>query len=626
MSGIRRGPNPRLGFGAALLLAASMLFLSCTRETEGPAQVKYLIGVSQANLSEPWRIAMCEDIKAEAARHKDIRVVFSDASDSTQKQIEDVRHFLSYKVDLLIISPIDSLALTPVVTEAYRTIPVILLDRAVEGFDYTLFIGPDNLQIGREAGRYVTGLLGSSAGTVLEIQGRPGSPPTLGRSNGFNEIISKRKNITVLPPIGADWLKDRAEDNFLERMPASPSVDVVFAQNDSMAYGAYLAEQKAGRKNIKFIGIDGLPGPNGGIDLVRRGILAATFICPTGGKEAIEYGVDILNHREGIPKKIFLRTRKLTPTDLKTEKLPAPYVEATTKPAGKKIVIGFAQVGHESHWREANTVSIKEAVAKAGFDLRFVDCENDPAKQIQAVRDFIKRQVDIIAFSPIVESDWEPALVEAKAAGIPVILIDRAVDTKDDSLWVTYVGSDFLEEGRRAGRWVLDAMKDRGDVKIVELQGTRGSAPAIDRQIGFDETILGHPAFRIVRSESSDFTFEGGRTTMKRILKEDEGRIDVLFAHNDDMALGAIKSMEEAGLKPGRDIKIVSVDSVRTAFEAMIAGKLNCTVECTPLLGPQLVKAVQDYMAGKYLPIRIITSEGVFPAETARSELPNRKY
>ncbi|MGA2379658.1 MAG: ABC transporter substrate-binding protein [Spirochaetia bacterium] len=294
-----------------------------------------------------------------------------------------------------------------------------------------------------------------------------------------------------------------------------------------------------------------------------------------------------------------------------------------------RIVLGFAQVGKESNWRLANTESIKTAARQAGIDLVFVDSEQQPEKQLAAVRSFIVRKVDIIAFSPIVESGWEPVLREAKAAGIPVFITDRAVDVKDESLWVTLMGSDFLEEGRRAARWLINYMKTDKPVNIVELLGTIGSAPEIDRTIGFKEILKDHPNYRIIVSKSGDFFRSVGKEVMQQILGDlaAEGqKMDVLFAHNDDMAIGAIEAMEAAGMKPGKDVVIVSVDGIRDAFTAMIAGKLNASIECSPLLGPQLMKAVKDFMSGKELPVRIVTSEVVFPAEVARAILPTRKY
>jgi simple sugar transport system substrate-binding protein len=400
------------------------------------------------------------------------------------------------------------------------------------------------------------------------------------------------------------------------------------AQNDAMADGARRAARKLGIDGIRVVGIDGLPGPGGGIELVEKGALAATFTCPTGGKEAVINALDILHHEEGIPKKMILKTTLVTRQTIESGALataPRPRLPSPDH----RIVLGFAQVGKESDWRLANTESIKTAARQAGIELVFVNAEQQPEKQLEAVRSFIERKVDIISFSPIVESGWEPVLREAKAAGIPVFITDRAVDVKDESLWVTLMGSDFVEEGRRAARWLLEYMRTSRPVNIVELQGTIGSAPAIDRKVGFEEVLREYPNFRIIVSESGDFFRSVGREVMQRILKDLAARnlrVDVLFAHNDDMAIGAIAAMEAVGLRPGKDVVIVSVDAIRDAFKAMIAGKLNCSVECSPLLGPQLMKAVKDYMSGKDLPVRIVTSEVVFPAEVARSVLPTRKY
>ncbi|WP_230595848.1 ABC transporter substrate-binding protein [Xanthomonas albilineans] len=302
------------------------------------------------------------------------------------------------------------------------------------------------------------------------------------------------------------------------------------------------------------------------------------------------------------------------------------------KDAGKasgQITVGFSQVGAESEWRTANTASIKQAIADAGMKLKFSDAQQKQENQIKALRSFIAQRVDVIAFSPVVESGWETVLREAKVANIPVVLTDRAVKVSDQSLYVTLIGSDFVEEGRKAGRWLLQQspLKD-GDqpVRIVELQGTVGSAPAIDRMRGFKEVIASNPRFQVVRSQSGDFTRAKGKEVMEAFLKAEGRHIDVVYAHNDDMAIGAIQAIEEAGLKPGKDILVISIDGVKGAFEAMQAGKLNVTVECNPLLGPQLVQAIREIKAGKSLPKRIVVQEAVYTQAQAAAELPKRKY
>jgi len=290
-------------------------------------------------------------------------------------------------------------------------------------------------------------------------------------------------------------------------------------------------------------------------------------------------------------------------------------------------VLGFSQIGAESEWRTANTASIQSAAPEAGITLRFSDAQQKQENQIKALRSFIAQRVNVIAFSPVVETGWETVLREAKSANIPVILTDRAVEVSDKSLYLSLIGSDFVEEGRKAGRWLLANTKDiAGDINIVELQGTVGSAPANDRKKGFAEIIAAEPRYKIIRSQTGDFTRAKGKEVMEAFLKAEGKKINVLFAHNDDMAIGAIQAIEEAGMRPGTDITIISIDGVKGAFEAMIAGKLNVTVECSPLLGPQLMAAVKDVVAGKQIPKRIVTEESVFPKETAAQVLPTRKY
>jgi galactofuranose transport system substrate-binding protein len=305
--------------------------------------------------------------------------------------------------------------------------------------------------------------------------------------------------------------------------------------------------------------------------------------------------------------------------------LAASMACALTTLAADKLTVGFSQIGAESGWRTANTESIKSEAAKRGIILKFADAQQKQENQIKALRNFIAQGVDVIAFSPVVETGWQPVLEEIKKAKIPVVLTDRAVKVTDDSLYVTFIGSDFVEEGRRAGEWLAKA--SNGKAMIAELVGTPGSAPAIDRKKGFEEVLAKHPGMKIIKSQSGNFTRAQGKEVMETFLKSpDAKQITALFAHNDDMALGAIQAMEEAGIKPGKDILIVSIDGVKGAFEAMAAGKLNCTVECNPQIGPQLFDAVEAIKAGKPLPKHIPVQEGVFEQSQAAAELPNRKY
>ena len=301
-------------------------------------------------------------------------------------------------------------------------------------------------------------------------------------------------------------------------------------------------------------------------------------------------------------------------------------VSPNPAPATKPLTVGFSQQGAESGWRTANTKSIKDEAAKRGINLKFSDAQGDQDNQVRAVRSFIQQHVEFIAISPKTEDGWQPVLEEAKKAGVPVILTDRLVKGDDPSLYMTFIGSDFVEEGRRAAEWL--AKKTGGKAGIAELQGTAGSSPAIDRKKGFEEGIAKYPDMKIIKSQSGNFERAKGKEVFEAFLRSPEApQITALYAHNDDMALGAIQAIEAAGKKPGTDIIIVSIDGVHDAFQAMLDGKLNCSVECNPLLGPQLFNVVEKLKKGESVPKRVQTEEGVFDQSQVTPEvLKGRGY
>jgi simple sugar transport system substrate-binding protein len=294
------------------------------------------------------------------------------------------------------------------------------------------------------------------------------------------------------------------------------------------------------------------------------------------------------------------------------------------KPAGKKMVVGFAQTGAESGWRLAHTGSVKGEAAKRGVDLKFVDGQNDQSKQIKALYSFINQGVDAIILSPIKEEGWDQVLKEAKEAGIPVLLLDRTVEVKDESLYEAFIGSDFVKEGEMAGEWLANATK--GKCTILELEGTPGSAPAVDRAAGFRKAIKAHPEMKIIESQSGDFRRANGKEIMAAMLNKHSGKINVVYAHNDDMAIGAIQAIEDAGLKPGKDIIIVSVDALGEALKLVVEGKINCTVQCNPLLGPDAFDAVERILAGEKLPKAMYMKDTVYDKSNAAEALKDWKY
>lgn len=535
----------KLAFIAFTLFILMVSFVSSVRDTNGQKdQVQYLVGVSQPNLIEPWRVVMNEEIKREVSRHSDLRVIFTDAANDSKQQKDDVYKLMGYGIDLLIISLDDPILLTPTIAEVYAKIPVIVLGRGVTGYDYTLYIGTDNRLIGSKAGEYVKQLLGPNGGSIVEIQGVQGSPMVDERSLGFREAIAGQDNLRLLQTVYADWQRDRAEDEMAAVLKRSPHIDLVFAQNDAMALGASRALRRSGLQDVKIIGVDGVNSENGGLQLVKNGILSATFTSPTVGGEAIRYALDILNREKGIPKKVILRSHRITTdNDAAFEQRLASYPIIPSQVTGEKhpLKIGFAQVGTESGWRLAHTNSVMAAAKEEEFELLYENADQSQAKQVEAIRKFIQAGVDIIVFSPVVKTGWDQVLKEAKQAGIPVILSDREVKTEDDSLWTSYIGSDFVEEGRRAARWLLQEFGSRGrEVHIVELQGTEGSDPAAGRKQGFEEVISNDFNFQLIESLKGDFTLESGRALMSEALQRRGGDIQVVYAHNDDMALGAM--------------------------------------------------------------------------------------
>ncbi len=302
--------------------------------------------------------------------------------------------------------------------------------------------------------------------------------------------------------------------------------------------------------------------------------------------------------------------------------LPLEYSPPVTAQTPQRV--GFAQVGAESDWRAAETKSIRGEAEKRGVELKFSDGQGKQENQIKAIRSFIAQRLDAIILAPVVETGWEPVLKEARAAKIPVFLVDRGVTVSDESLYVTLIASDFVEEGRMAGRWLVE--KTGGKARVVELQGTVGSAPANDRKRGFEEAIQAHPGMQIVRSQSGDFRRSGGKQVMEAFIQALGREFDAVYAHNDDMALGAIQALDAAGIKPGKDVLLISIDAVRAAFDAMIAGTLNATVECNPLLGPLLFDTIEKHARGETIPKKIINPDRLFEQKDAAEAVKGREY
>jgi len=288
-----------------------------------------------------------------------------------------------------------------------------------------------------------------------------------------------------------------------------------------------------------------------------------------------------------------------------------------------QLTVGFSQVGSESGWRTSFSQAVQAEARDRGIDLKFSDAQQKQENQIRAVRSFIAQGVDAIMIAPVVETGWKPVLTEAKRAGIPVVIVDRNMALEDESLYLTRVASDFVEEGRKAARWLME--ETGGECDIAELQGTVGATAAIDRMTGFNEVIADYPDAEIILSQTAEFTRARGKEIMETFLRStNPDSICAVWAHNDEMALGAVIAMKEAGIDPGDDILVVSVDAVPDIFKAMADGDTNATVELSPHMGGPAFDAIEAHRRGESVPKLISVNGDLFTQDTAAEEFEKR--
>ena len=292
-------------------------------------------------------------------------------------------------------------------------------------------------------------------------------------------------------------------------------------------------------------------------------------------------------------------------------------------PLANTLTVGFSQIGSESGWRAAETAVSKAEAEKRGINLKIADAQQKQENQIKAVRSFIAQGVDAIFIAPVVQTGWGPVLEEARDYDIPVFLLDRGISVEDDSLYTTAITADNVLEGKVAGQWLVDKVGTKA-CKVVELQGTVGASVAIDRKQGFADALKQADNVQIVRTQSGEFTRSKGKEVMESFIKaENNGKnICAVFAHNDDMAIGAIQAIKEAGLKPGSDIVIVSIDAVPDIFKAMLNGEANATVELTPnMAGPAFDALIALKDQGTVPPKKIVTESKLYLPDDAQSQL-----
>lgn len=304
--------NKKYIFFITVCIAIVIVILLKNNKEKVNGEKKFVIGVSEANLYEPWRTAMNDEIRDEAKMHSNLTMIYKDAASDVEKQKQDIKDLVGFGVDLLIVSVNDSKELLESVKDVYKNIPVIVLDRSVTGQDYTLYIGTDMNEIGKEAGKLITELADGKEVSVIEIEGILNSNTDEEISRGFKESISKNKNIKIDRTIVGNWNKSESNDKIRSLVQQGSKIDIIFAHNDYMALGAYYALKEQNVKDVKIVGIDGLKGEDNGMDLIKKGELQGTFVCKTGGRESVLYALKILNKEDNIPKKIVFESDVIT--------------------------------------------------------------------------------------------------------------------------------------------------------------------------------------------------------------------------------------------------------------------------------------------------------------------------
>lgn len=281
----------------------------------------------------------------------------------------------------------------------------------------------------------------------------------------------------------------------------------------------------------------------------------------------------------------------------------------------KKKIVGFSQMENDGPWRIAETKSMREEAAKRGYELIITDAQKQTSKQISDVEDLVARGVSAIFLAPREFEGLAPALAAAKEAKIPVFLIDREAAGKVGEDYVTFIGSNFVQQGERVGEWL--AKNTNGKAGIIELQGTAGASVAIDRAQGFRNAIGKFPDMKILASQPANFSRAEGQKVMENLIQAHGKNITAVYTHNDEMALGAIQALKAANMNPGKDVKVVSVDGQKSALEAIMAGDLNITVESNPRFGPIAFDTYEKFLRRDQLQPEIILEDKFYDSSNA---------
>jgi ribose transport system substrate-binding protein len=591
---------------------------------------KYVIGMSQANKAEPWREAMDSQIAAAAKAYPEFEVVFQDAAQDNAKQVSDVENLLTQGIDLLIISPNEAAPLNDIVKQAWDScVPVIVLDRNLVDPNYSMFIGADNVAIGRGAGQYAAQWCADNGRTecrIAEIRGLEGAPPAKDRGDGFRMGLEDGglSEANIIFSQNADWLRERAVPAAAAAFQSNPDIDVLYGHNDPMAEGAYIAAQDAGIdvSKVLFIGIDALPTPDGGIMSVLEGRIGVTFVYPTGGKQAIEWAKLILEDHINPPLWEVLPFEEVSPGNAQAicNEYACPDAEATTPvpaaaegwtmydlgmvtgtvlpgweypengsplPAGcpvpemkDKYVIGMSQANKAEPWREAMDSQIAAAAADyPDFEVVFQDAAQDNAKQVSDVENLLTQGIDLLIISPNEAAPLNDIVKQAWENCVPVIVLDRNLVDPNYSM---FIGADNVAIGRGAGQYAAKWCADNGrtECKIAEIRGLEGAPPAKDRGDGFRLGLVdgGLSEANIIFSQNADWLRERAVPAAAAAFQSNPD-IDVLYGHNDPMAEGAYIAAQDAGIDVSK-VLFIGIDALPTpdgGIMSVLEGRIGVT-------------------------------------------------
>jgi ribose transport system substrate-binding protein len=625
---------------------------------------KYVIGMSQANKAEPWREAMDSQIAAAAKAYPEFEVVFQDAAQDNAKQVSDVENLLTQGIDLLIISPNEAAPLNDIVKQAWDScVPVIVLDRNLVDPNYSMFIGADNVAIGRGAGQYAAQWCADNGRTecrIAEIRGLEGAPPAKDRGDGFRMglVDGGLSEANIIFSQNADWLRERAVPAAAAAFQSNPDIDVLYGHNDPMAEGAYIAAQDAGIdvSKVLFIGIDALPTPDGGIMSVLEGRLGVTFVYPTGGKQAIEWAKLILEDHINPPLWEVLPFDEVNPDNAQAicNAFACPNAEAATPvptaaegwtmytlgmvtgtvlpgweypangsplPAGcpvpatkDKYVIGMSQANKAEPWREAMDSQIAAAAAAyPDFEVVFQDAAQDNAKQVSDVENLLTQGIDLLIISPNEAAPLNDIVKQAWESCVPVIVLDRNLVDPNYSM---FIGADNVAIGRGAGQYAAQWCADNGrtECRIAEIRGLEGAPPAKDRGDGFRLGLVdgGLSEANIIFSQNADWLRERAVPAAAAAFQSNPD-IDVLYGHNDPMAEGAYIAAQDAGIDVSK-VLFIGIDALPTpdgGIMSVLEGRLGVTF-VYPTGGKQAIEWAHLILAQHVIPPRWV----VLPFDT----------